>query len=114
MAALVAFDARKDFEANAREMADVADRAHGIEVTRALRDAEIDGKRVRAGEAMALLDGRVVAHGEADVAVLCGAAKRLNGAEIFTLHGGDEGDGARLGRAGERLRAAWPRCGVEV
>ena len=63
---------------------------------------------------MALLDGRVVAHGEDDVAVLCEAAKRLTGAEIFTLYGGAEVDAARIERAAERLRAACPRVAVEV
>src|SRR5881628_2241215 len=114
MAALVAFDPRKDSETNARDMADVAERAHGIEVTRAIRDADIDGERVRAGEAVALLDGRVVAHGEDDVAVLCEAAKRLANAEIFTLYSGADVDDARIERAAERLRATCPRVSVEV
>ena len=95
-------------------MADVAERAHGIEVTRAIRDADIDGERVRAGEAVALLDGRVVAHGEDDVAVLCEAAKRLANAEIFTLYSGADVDDARIERAAERLRATCPRVSVEV
>src|SRR3989441_12453312 len=109
MAALVAVGARKDSETNARDMADVAERAHGIEVTRAIRDADIDGERVRAGEAVALLDGRVVAHGEDDIAVLCEAAKRLANAEIFTLYSGADVDDAPIERAAERLRAAGPR-----
>src|SRR3989442_1703696 len=88
MAALVAFDAAKDPAANAKVMAEVAERAHGIEVTRAVRDATIDGERVRKGEAMALLDGRVVAHGEDEVTVLCDAARRLTDSEIFTLYSG--------------------------
>ena len=76
MAALVAFDPAKEPAENAKVMAEVADRAHGIEVTRAVRDATIDGEHVKKGEAIALLDGRVVAHGEDEVTVLCDAAKR--------------------------------------
>jgi fatty acid kinase len=114
MAALVAFDPAKDAEANATEMTRVAERAHGIEVTRAVRDATVDGERVRQGEAMALLDGRVVAHGEDDVAVLCEAAKRLTDAEIFTLYSGADVDDSAVERAAQRLRAACPRVSVEV
>jgi hypothetical protein len=114
MAALVAFDPAKDAEANAKEMTRVAERAHGIEVTRAVRDATVDGERVRQGEAMALLDGRVVAHGADDVAVLCEAAKRLTDAEIFTLYSGADVDDASVERAAQRLRAACPRVSVEV
>ena len=114
MAALVAFDPAKDPADNAKVMAEVANQAHGIEVTRAVRDATIDGERVRKGEAMALLDGRVVAHGDDDVTVLVDAAKRLTAAEIFTLYSGADVDDARVQHAAQRLRAACPGVSVEV
>jgi len=114
MAALVAFDPSKDLAGNAKAMGEVADRAHGIEVTRAVRDATIDGEHVRKGEAMALLDGRVVAHGEDEETVLVDAAKRLTESEIFTLYGGEDVDEARVQHAAQRLRAACPRVSVEV
>jgi DAK2 domain fusion protein YloV len=114
MAALVAFDPAKDPADNAKVMTEVAERAHDIEVTRAVRDATIDGEHVRKGEAMALLDGRVVAHGEDEVTVLCEAARRLTEAEIFTLYSGADVDEARVQHAVQRLRAACPRVSVEV
>jgi DAK2 domain fusion protein YloV len=114
MAALVAFDPGKDPSENAKAMGEVADRAHGIEVTRAVRDATIDGEHVRKGEAMALIDGRVVAHGEDEETVLVDAAKRLTDSEIFTLYGGEDVDDARVQHAAQRLRAACPRVSVEV
>jgi DAK2 domain fusion protein YloV len=114
MAALVAFDPTKDPAGNAKAMGEVADRAHGIEVTRAVRDATIDGEHVRKGEAMALLDGRVVAHGEDEETVLVDAAKRLTDSEIFTLYSGADVDEARVQHAAQRLRAACPRVSVEV
>jgi DAK2 domain fusion protein YloV len=114
MAALVAFDPAKDPAEITGEMTEVAARAHGIEVTRAIRDSTIDGERVRKGEAMALLDGRVVAHGEDEVAVLCEAARRLTDAEIFTLYSGADVDDARVQRAAQRLRVACPRVSVEI
>ena len=114
MAALVAFDPTKDPAENAKAMGEVADRAHGIEVTRAVRDATIDGEHVKKGEAMALLDGRVVAHGEDEEIVLVDAAKRLTDSEIFTLYGGEDVDDARVQHAAQRLRAACPRVSVEV
>jgi DAK2 domain fusion protein YloV len=114
MAALVAFDPAKDLAENAKAMGEVADRAHDIEVTRAMRDATIDGEHVRKGEAMALLDGRVVAHGEDEVTVLCEAAKGLTESEIFTLYGGADVDDARVQHAAQRLRTACPQVSVEV
>ncbi|HYU83058.1 MAG TPA: DAK2 domain-containing protein [Candidatus Polarisedimenticolia bacterium] len=114
MAALVAFDPAKGLADNAKAMGEVALRAHGIEVTRAVRDATIDGEQVRKGEAMALLDGRVVAHGEDEETVLVDAAKRLTDSEIFTLYSGADVDDARVQHAAQRLRAACPRVSVEV
>lgn len=114
MAALVAFDPAKDPNEIAKEMTEVANRAHGIEVTRAIRDAAIDGEQVRKGEAMALLDGRVVAHGSDEVVVLCEAARKLTDAEIFTLYSGADVDDARIQHAAQRLRATCPRVSVEI
>jgi len=114
MAALVAFDATKEATQVAEEMREVAERAHGIEVTRASRSTTVDGQDVRAGEAIALLDGRVVAHGEDEASVLVDAAKRLTDAELFTLYSGADVDAARVQHAAQRLRAACPRAEVEV
>jgi DAK2 domain fusion protein YloV len=114
MAALVAFDATKEATQVAEEMREVAERAHGIEITRASRSTTIDGQDVRAGEAIALLDGRVVSHGEDEAAVLVDAAKRLTDAELFTLYSGADVDPSRVQHAAQRLRAACPRAEVEV
>jgi dihydroxyacetone kinase-like predicted kinase len=114
MAALVAFDPEKDPSQNAHDMGEVAERAHGIEVTRAIRDATIDDAHVRAGEAMALLDGRVVAHGDDEVVVLCDAARRLTDAEILTLYSGEDVDDVRVQHAAQRLRATCPLVSVEI
>jgi len=114
MAALVAFDATKDATQVAEEMREVAERAHGIEVTRASRSTMVDGQEVHAGEAIALLDGRVVSHGEDEVTVLVDAAKRLTDAELFTLYSGADVDPSRVQHAAQRLRAACPRAEVEV
>jgi dihydroxyacetone kinase-like predicted kinase len=114
MAALVAFDPTKEAGTAAKVMREVAERAHGIEVTRAIRATKIDGKDVREGEAIALVDGRLVAHGEDDVTVLVEAAKRLSDTEVFTLYSGADVDAARVEYAAQRLRASCPRASVEV
>ncbi len=114
MAALVAFDAAKGPARAAEEMREVAERAHGIEVTRAIRAATVDGEAIREGDAIALLDGRLVAHGDDDVVVLVEAAKRLTETEIMTLYSGEDVDPARVEFAAQRLRAGCPRAEVEV
>lgn len=114
MAALVAFDPTKDPATVSEEMREVSERAHGIEVTRAIRAATIDGQSVREGEAIALLDGRLVAHADDDVVALVDAARRLTDAEVFTLYSGADVDAARVEYAAQRLRAGCPKASVEV
>ncbi|HEU5287324.1 MAG TPA: hypothetical protein VFV20_02885, partial [Candidatus Limnocylindria bacterium] len=114
MAALVAFDPAKGPEMAAREMREVAERAHGIEVTRAIRASRIDDQDVREGEAIALIDGRLVAHADDDVVALVEAARRLTDAEVFTLYGGADVDASRVEYAAQRIRASCPRAAVEV
>ncbi len=114
MAALVAFDPAHPADVVTRAMEEVAHRVHGIEVTRAIRESVVDGERVREGEALALLDGRVVAHGDDEVAALCEAAGRLTDAEVLTLYSGAGVDAARVEYAAQRLRAACPRVAVEI
>ncbi|HET7699567.1 MAG TPA: hypothetical protein VFM06_01735, partial [Candidatus Limnocylindria bacterium] len=114
MAALVAFDPAKDPARSVTEMREVAERAHGIEVTRAIRASTIDDQQVTEGEAIALVDGRLVAHGDDDVVVLVEAAKRLSDSEVFTLYSGADVDPARVEYAAQRLRASCPKAEVEV
>ncbi|MEK7861982.1 MAG: DAK2 domain-containing protein [Chloroflexota bacterium] len=114
MAALVAFDPTKDPAMSAAEMREVAERAHGIEVTHAIRASTIDDQSVKEGEAIALVDGRLVAHGDDDVVVLVEAAKRLSDSEVFTLYSGADVDPARVEYAAQRLRASCPKAEIEV
>jgi len=65
LAAMVAFDPGGDAVGNARAMQDAIAGVHSAEVTRAVRDSELDGVKVLKGQAMGLVDGRLVAAGEA-------------------------------------------------
>ena len=60
MAAMVAFDAAADAVGNARLMEDAIAEVHSAEVTRAVRDSELDGVAVRKDQAMGIVDGRLV------------------------------------------------------
>jgi len=64
LAAMVAFDPGSDAVGNARAMQDAIAGVHSAEVTRAVRDSELDGVEVRKGQAMGIVDGRLVAAGE--------------------------------------------------
>ena len=61
LAAMVAYDSESDAVGNARLMQDAIRGVHSGEVTRAVRDSELDGVDVRKGQAMGIVDGRLVA-----------------------------------------------------
>ncbi|MGH2499780.1 MAG: DAK2 domain-containing protein, partial [Candidatus Limnocylindria bacterium] len=114
MAALVAFDERKPADEVVAHMTEAATAARGIEVTRATRATTLDGQEVREGDAIALLDGALVARGDDEIEVLGEAARRLEGAELLTLYVGAGVDAARAEGAAQRLREACAGAEVEV
>jgi DAK2 domain fusion protein YloV len=61
LAAMVAFDPNQDAVGNARLMQDAIVDVRYAEVTHAVRDSELDGLEVRQGQAMAIVDGKLVA-----------------------------------------------------
>ena len=61
LAAMVAFDPGEDAVGNARLMQDAIVDVRYAEVTHAVRDSELDGLEVKQGQAMGIVDGRLVA-----------------------------------------------------
>jgi DAK2 domain fusion protein YloV len=61
LAAMVAFDPDEDAVGNARLMQDAIVDVRYAEVTHAVRDSELDGLEVKKGQAMAIVDGKLVA-----------------------------------------------------
>jgi uncharacterized protein len=58
---MVAFDPDQDAVGNARLMQDAIVDVRYAEVTHAVRDSELDGLEVKKGQAMAIVDGKLVA-----------------------------------------------------
>ena len=114
MAALASWDQNEAPEDALATMRDTAEAAHAIEITTAIRDAEVDGQQVRKGEHLALLDGKLVAHADDELTALADAAKTLSKTGLFTLYVGAGVDAARRDAAAERLRTALPGAEVEV
>jgi len=114
MAALVEFDPMRRAGDVTREMREAAAATRGIEVTRATRDATIDGIAVRAGDAIALVDGRLAARSADPIDALAEAAARLEDVGIATIYGGAEADDDDVERAAARLRDVLPGAEVEV
>jgi len=114
MAALASWNEGEGPEDAIATMRAAAEAAHAIEITTASRDADVDGQRVRKGEHLALLDGKLVAHAEDELIALANAAKTLSEAGLLTLYVGAGVDDARRDAAAAGLRATIPGAEVEI
>jgi DAK2 domain fusion protein YloV len=114
--ALLAFNFQADMQTNVGAMAQAAHAVHTVEVTRSVRDAEIDGVQVHAGDMLGIYDGRIVGvSATADDALLRTFDHApVDALEIITIYyGADATESDAQGVAG-RIRAAHPGLAVEV
>ena len=115
-AALLAYEPSRDAEANAAAMLAAARSIQTLQVTDAVRDAKIGGRKVKKGHTIVLDpdDGLVAADSDRSAAVLAGVATLRPGFELVTVY---YGDGADLGEAEAlttSLRAALSDAEVEL
>jgi fatty acid kinase len=116
VAALLAFNHQADFETNAAAMdRAIADISTG-EITTAVRDAQIDGVAVRAGDIIGLANGKLTSSGHDQSLTLyellthMGAGER----EIITLYSGQDVTAQDAEAMAERVRSWFPDQEVET
>ncbi|MDA0269481.1 MAG: DAK2 domain-containing protein [Chloroflexi bacterium] len=116
MAAAIAYWPDGDRAEVAARMTEAMAAVRTVEVSRSVRDATVDGIRVSQGDAIALLDGRLVARAqELEGALLAGLGQAARpGAEIVTVYLGAEAPEDAAVRIAEQIRAAHPGVEVEV
>jgi DAK2 domain fusion protein YloV len=114
--ALLAFNFQADMQTNVDAMEQAARAVHSVEVTRSVRDAEIDGVQVKSGDMLGIYDGHIVGvSATADEALLRTFDHApVEALEIITIyHGADATESDAQGVAA-RIRAAHPGLAVEV
>ena len=114
--ALLAFNFEADMQTNVAAMEQAAHAVHTVEVTRAVRDAEVDGLAVRSGDLLGIYDGRiVVASPSADEALLGALGHApIEGLEIVTIYFGAGASQEAAQAVAARIRQAHPGLDVEV
>lgn len=92
VAAMLAFNYQDDLGANMQRMEEAARSVHTIEITTAVRDAEVDGVTVARGNTLAVLDGRLVAAGHSPFDLIAQALRRCDAArrELVTVYYGQD------------------------
>jgi DAK2 domain fusion protein YloV len=116
ISALLAFNFQADMQTNVAAMEQAARAVHTVEVTRAVRDAEVDGINVSAGQTMGIYDGRVVCVADtADDALLSTFGRApIAEMEIVTLYWGAEASEQPAQALAGQIRDAHPALAVEV
>jgi DAK2 domain fusion protein YloV len=113
IAALLAYDPDADAATNAGPMTDAGRGLATVQVTEAVRDAKIGGRKVKKGQTIALDpdDGLVAVDGDRDKAVLKAVDTFPAGSELITLYYGED---ATLAEAEATARRVGERLGAEV
>jgi dihydroxyacetone kinase-like predicted kinase len=116
LAALLEVDPTKDAAANAGPMTDAARALATLQVTEAVRDATISGRKVHKGQTIVLDpdDGLVASDADRDRAVLAGVATFPPGVELVTIYYGAGADLIEAESIGRRIGTARPAAEVEV
>jgi dihydroxyacetone kinase-like predicted kinase len=116
LAVMVGFDAEGEAEEVAEEMREISQELRCAEVTRAVRDARVEGREVREGTYVGLLDGKlVVAEDEIEDAALKLVEMMLEGgADIVTLLRGAELGDLTVDGIAEAIRSLGDDVVVEI
>jgi hypothetical protein len=116
VAAAIAFDGQRDAADNALELAEALRAVMTIEVTTAAADRTAAGISVKAGDAIALINGRLVGKSRDPFDALLGALNRFadDGEGLITLYAGRDLDDGTLGSWCARVRERFPAATVEA
>jgi dihydroxyacetone kinase-like predicted kinase len=116
IAALLALDPTLDAAANAGPMTEASRGIQSVQVTEAVRNATIGGKKVKQGQTIALDpdDGLVAVDGNRDKAVLKAVASFAPGYELITLYYGADSSLTEAEEVARKIGAASPGAEVEV
>lgn len=116
VAALMAFNYEAGLEENARAMKKAADEIHTIEITRAVRAARLDGFEVAEGDAIAIVDGKLMGT-DRDLSSVSFAALAKAGveqAELVTLYYGEGASREEAEALASEIEQRWPGRIIEI
>lgn len=116
IAALLAFNHQADFNTNAQAMDKAIGEIATGEITQAVRDAQMDGVAVSAGDIIGLANGKLATSGRDESQVLHELLTRMGASdrEIITLFTGQDVSDADAEAMAERAREWFPNQEIEV
>jgi len=116
IAALLAFNSEANLEANMAAMEKARHEVVTLELTRAVRSAKVDSHRIKKGQLMGFLNGRLtsVADGVAEALRQALAQADITSAEVLTMYYGAEASREEAERLAKDIRQRFPQVQVEV
>jgi len=116
VAALLAFDYEADFDTNVGIMRETKSTVKSIEITRAVRSAQLGGLKIKKKQAIGFLDGDLVAVGDNVTDVLGQVLARVNldEAEIVTIYYGADTEVAEVEQVSASTCERHPQLQIDV
>lgn len=116
IASLLAFDYEADFETNAKLMKVAKEHVKTVEITRAVRSAQINDLRIKRKQVIGLVDGELKEAGNAPQEVLIKLLSKINleKAEIVTVYYGADTSADEAERVSTGISDEFPDLQVEV
>jgi DAK2 domain fusion protein YloV len=115
ISALLAFDPTADLDTNAERMQVAMQAVHGVEITRAVRDSSADGKEIKAGDVIGIVDGKITEVGGEYLPVIEGVLNaQPHPPELVTVYRGGEVTETEAEALLGTLRGAYPTTEFEL
>jgi len=115
ISALLAYDPSAPVETNAARMREAIQSVRGVEITRAVRDSTADGREIKAGDVIAIVDDHIMQVGDAYLPVIEGAlAGSTPPPELVTVYRGEEVASEDAERLVAALRDRHPEMEFEL
>ena len=115
ISALLNLDPGAGLDANSEAMTAALEGIHTIEVTRAVRSTSVNGVKIKVGDTIGLVDGKIKHAGKDSVGVIDGALAGIGADtfELLTIYGGSEVSDGELEQVTAHVRQGFPTLTVE-
>ncbi len=115
IAAMLHFDSSLDVEKNLEAMSEVLEHIASGEITKAVRGVTLDGIKIRKGDYIGLISGKIVVAGRSPDNVLPRLLENMAaGWGLATIYYGEDIDATRAEKTAQAVRERFPEAEVEV
>jgi len=112
ISAMIAFDASLDAEANKAQMEEAIAAVTTVTTTVAVRDTTLDGRDIKAGETLCLVNGKIASVADGNENALLAVSDSIKGGSYISVFYGEDASDAEAEAISEKIRAMAPDAEV--